>query len=214
MNIMKYANRLSFLSLCFIILSVLIFSMLACTSPSKETADVEPVSEPTEVIDATSYTSYFQQMEQDVVDRLLVDFATYVLRKPEHANPQTKFNPEFREYFEKKSAELEWIYALDKNDTVYFYLIRDGRDHKGKSNRGVGGKMVLNPSCQIEYFEELFVSKIIDRNNLEALGQRFMKAIENSESIASFIENPNSSVEWPDGRLFYSVQKSEWRYVD
>lgn len=214
MNTMKYANRLSFLSLCFIILSVLILTMLACTNPSTESADLDPVQEPIELIDTPTYTAYFDQLEQDVVDRLLVDFATYVLRKPEHANPETKFNPEFREYFEKKSMELEWIYALDKKDTVFFFLIRDGRDHNGKSNRGVGGKMVLNASHEIEYFEELFVSKVIDRINLEAIGQRFMESIDNNQSIALFIENPNSSVEWPDGRLFYSVQKSEWRYVD
>jgi hypothetical protein len=74
--------------------------------------------------------------------------------------------------------------------------------------------MVINAGNDIVYFEELFVTKIIDRINLESIGTRFMKAVEQGQNTSEFIQNKNNSVEWPDGRLFYSVQKSEWRYVD
>jgi hypothetical protein len=160
------------------------------------------------------YQTFLSDAEPDMMEKWLTNLAIFILRKPDAATYQTKFNPEFRNYYEAKSRESEWIYAFENKDTVYFFLIRDGRDNNGKANRGVGGKLVLNAANEIQYLEELFVTKIIDRVNLESIGQRFMQSVEAGESMDAFIDNPNNTVEWPDGRLFYSVEKSEWRYVE
>jgi len=189
------------------------FALLSCNNTNDE--QVSEIQDETEQVeDETFLDAYVKSLSPDVYDQRITDIATYVLRKPDAATWQFKFNPEFREYYVAKSKELELIYALQIKDTIFFYLIRDGRDQNGKSNRGVGGKMVLDPSETIIYFEELFVTKIIDRINLEAIGKRFIKIIRNGESVNDFIKDPNSSTEWPDDRLFYSVEKHEWRYVD
>jgi hypothetical protein len=150
----------------------------------------------------------------DIFDSLTVDMATYVLRKPEVATWETKFNPEFRNHFVKMSQDLEFIYGINRNDSIYFFLIRDGRDQNGKANRGVGGRMVLNDDYSIAYFEELFVTRIKDRAILESIGLDFMNTVSLNEQLDKFVSLEMSDIEWPDGRLFYSVQKSEWRYVD
>jgi hypothetical protein len=211
---MNLSSRIAFWSLCFVLLSVLILSVVSCQNAG-ESATLESSDEPIETLaDAKSYDDFIEEADEALREKWIVDMATYILRKPEHANWETKFDPEFRPFFEKKADELEWIYALPLGDTLYFYLIRDGRDHRGKSNRGVGGKLVLDASNNFQHFEEIFVTKIIDRVNLETIGKQFMAALENGESTNAFIENPSNAIEWPDGRLFYSVQKSEWRYVD
>lgn len=155
-----------------------------------------------------------EQLDSLSYNDLVIDIATYVLRKPDAATWQTKFNPEFRAYFTEKSKELELYANATYNDTIYAYLIRDGRDNKGKSNRGVGIRMVKNQENKIVYFEELFVTKIVDRMNLEGIGQRFLTHLKDQGTPSDFISNNNQNIEWPDGRLFYSVEKSEWRYVD
>jgi len=205
---------LSSWTLCFALLSMMMVVVGACDSDTKNLS-VELAEESPQLIGNTeSYEAFFQSTDQELIDKWIVDMATYVLRKPEHANWETKFNTEFRPFFENKAKELEWIYALPVADTLYFYLIRDGRDQRGKSNRGVGGKLVLDESNNFQYFEEIFVTKIIDRVNLEAIGVRFMSWVEENRNTHEFIDTPSNSIEWPDGRLFYSVQKSEWRYVE
>jgi len=211
---MNLSSRISFWSLCFVLLGSLLLSLVSCQN-EKQTEATAVSDAPIEALaDAKSYDDFILEADEVLREKWLVDMATYVLRKPEHANWETKFDPEFRPFFEKKARELEWIYALPLGDTLYFFLIRDGRDHNGKSNRGVGGKLVFNATNDIQYFEELFVTRIIDRINLEAIGKQFLAAVENGETTDAFIENPNHAVEWPDGRLFYSVRKSEWRYVE
>jgi hypothetical protein len=187
------------------------FTLLSCNNTNDEQV-IENHDENEQVEDETYLDAYVKSLSPDVYDQRIIDIATYVLRKPDAATWQSKFNPEFREYYINKSKELELIYALQTKDTIFIFLIRDGRDQNGKANRGVGAKMVLDPSETIIYFEELFVTKIIDRINLEAIGKRFINTIRNGESLNDFIKNPNSSIEWPDGRLFYSIDKHEWRY--
>lgn len=195
-----------------------LFLTLFIAAVSCDSADGENINESidTRILNEVSFPQFelHKTFQEEFQNRLFIDMATRVLRKPDAATWETKFDAEFRPYFENKASDLEWIYAVEKGDTVFFYLIRDGRDQRGKSNRGVGGKMVLNASNDIQYFEEIFVTKIIDRVNLESIGSRFMKTIDQGESTEEFIQNPNSAIEWPDGRLFYSVQKSEWRYVE
>lgn len=210
---MKYANRLSFWSLCFIILSILLLVVVSCNNGSNANGEKEGFTESGSP-DSLFYTEFLSSAQPELIDGWLVEIATYVLRKPDAATWQTKFNPEFRNYYEKLSNDLEWIYAREKQDTTFFFLIRDGRDNNGRANRGVGGKLVFNEANEIQHFEELFVTKITDRINLESIGKRFMMSIEEGSNLNSYIQNQNNLVEWPDGRLFYSVEKSEWRYVD
>ena len=213
MNTTITFRRLPFFSAFLFVLSMA-FLFTACGGDNSIEIQQNDDAGNQTTLNTDNYERFIQSADQELVDKWIVDMATHVLRKPDHASWETKFNAEFRPFYENKSSELEWIYALPKGDTVFFYLIRDGRDQRGKSNRGVGGKMVINAGNDIVYFEELFVTKIIDRINLESIGTRFMKAVEQGQNTSEFIQNKNNSVEWPDGRLFYSVQKSEWRYVD
>jgi hypothetical protein len=196
----------------FLFLSIPFF-LFSCNN---ESVDITRAPESKSLKNADTFTAleFHKNLEDSIQQRLLIDIASRVLRKPDAATWQTKFNNEFRAHFEKKTNELEWIYSIQQEDTVFFYLIRDGRDNKGRANRGVGGKMSWDGEFHITYFEEIFVTKIIDRVNLERIGRDFLLAIKDQQSSRSFLENNPSAIEWPDGRLFYSVEKSEWRYVD
>ena len=192
-------------------LSILLF---ACNHQDEYEGDFKQAMT---IQDKPNFEAFELQNTWDTVrlNRLMVDVATYVLRKPALATWETKFDDEFRAYYQKNARELEWIYTIERQDTLFFFLVRDGRDNRGKANRGVGGKLVLSETeNKITYFEELFVTKIIDRNKIEALGRDFLTTVSDNRELNAFIEEQNKQIEWPDGRLFYSVQKSEWRYVD
>jgi hypothetical protein len=191
----------------------LAFILSAC---SNEPAEIKQDNENKTSQKTSTFTEFeFQKsLDSELQNRLLIDMATHVLRKPDAATWQTKFDDEFREFFTKKASELEWLYSINRQDTIYFYLIRDGRDNNGRANRGVGGRMTWDAESQITFFEELFVTKIIDRINLERIGREFLTAVIDNKTSKDFIDSSSTSIEWPDGRLFYSIEKSEWRYVD
>lgn len=191
----------------------LAFILSAC---SNEPAEIKQDNENKTSQKTSTFTEFeFQKsLDSELQNRLLIDIATHVLRKPDAATWQTKFDDEFRAYFIKKASELEWLYSINRQDTIFFYLIRDGRDNNGRANRGVGGRMTLDAESQITFFEELFVTKIIDRINLERIGREFLAAVIDNKTSKDFIDSSSTSIEWPDGRLFYSIEKSEWRYVD
>jgi hypothetical protein len=214
---MNSSNRLSLLSFGVLVLVCLLLFLAACSDNLNKTNDDQNKelhhSEETQA-KITSYATFINTLDAQSLDTLRADMATFILRKPDAAQWDTKFNSEFRTYYANKIEDIELLFVLKKLDTLYFYLIRDGRDQNGKANRGVGGKMVLNDQFHILFLQEFFVTRIKPRAVLESIGLQFMEDVFNASSIENYNSNKKADVEWPDGRLFYSIEKSEWRYVD
>lgn len=214
---MKFSNRLSLFSFGLLILITLIMFLSACSEQNPQEGQNKNVG-----VEATydtltndaKYITFVNNMEAQSLDTLRVNMATFILRKPDAAQWDTKFDPIYRSYYINKMVDLELRYVFQKTDTLYYYVIRDGRDQNGKLNRGVGGRMVLNEQYQIQYLEELFVTRIKPRAVLENIGLQFMNDIEDTTPVENYTSEKKSDIEWPDGRLFYNIEKSEWRYVD
>ncbi len=214
---MKFSNRLSLFSFGLLILITLIMFLSACSEQNPQEGQNKNVG-----VEATydtltndaKYITFVNNLEAQSLDTLRVNMATFILRKPDAAQWDTKFNPEFRKYYANKIEDIELLFVLEKLDTLYFYLIRDGRDQNGKANRGVGGKMVLNDQFHILFLQELFVTRIKSRAVLESIGFNFLDDVNQNRTLRNYSSEKMADVEWPDGRLFYSVEKSEWRYVN
>jgi len=217
LNIMKLSNRLSIFSFGLLMLVTLIMFLSACSTNNNtrsENQNLEDNFSADTIINDSTYRTFFNDLEAQSLNTLRADMATFILRKPDAAQWDTKFNPEFRKYYANKIEDIELLFVLEKLDTLYFYLIRDGRDQNGKANRGVGGKMVLNDQFHILFLQELFVTRIKSRAVLESIGFNFLDDVNQNRTLRNYSSEKMADVEWPDGRLFYSVEKSEWRYVN
>lgn len=156
---------------------------------------------------------YYEKLSESEQDSLIVDLASFIIRKPAAATWETKFNPEFRSYFVKNASELQMLYLTQQADTFYFYLLRDARTVEGIKQRGVGGKYIYNQNSIISNFEEVFVTKVLPESDLKMIGGEYMNLALVKSDLTTFLSK-NEHIEWPDGRLFYSKEKYEWRYVD
>ncbi|MFN3918104.1 MAG: hypothetical protein ACK4K0_10215 [Flavobacteriales bacterium] len=160
---------------------------------------------------AYQINNFYNQQEKDT---LLVDLVSYIYRKPAIATWQTKLNPEFRSYFIKNAADFNIVYYhISEDSTHYYYLLRPARDPEGKQKRGVGGMFKRNGAGDIIDFEELFNTPIHPEAKLKEIGFVLFEEIISNKSIDRYLNN-KEHIEWPDGRLFYSKEKKEWRYVD
>jgi hypothetical protein len=147
------------------------------------------------------------------IDTLLVDFVAYIYKKPSMANYETKFNPEFRQYYINNTDRFEIVYYCIKEGVHYYYLLRPARNEEGFKQRGVGGMFKRNLNNEIVDFEEVFNTVIMSADSLKNVGYHLFAQLSTAGEINEFI-NDRSIIEWPNGSLFYSKEKHEWRYVD
>jgi hypothetical protein len=148
-------------------------------------------------------------------DTLLTNLATYIYRRPSAAQWDTRFRPEFRNYYFENRNIMELIYLHNDDSVYYYYLLRDAVDRESASiqKRGVGGKFTMNDSLQFITFEELFNTRIFPEDSLIQVGYTFMEEVTTTGSAETFI-NDKTVIEWPDGTLFYSEEKHEWRFIE
>jgi hypothetical protein len=199
--------------------SALIFTMASCESSQPVDSTQETVvTEDVPLVDLDqemdTYRSWFSALSAEEKDTLMTDLATFITRKPATAqNATSKFDPMYRSYYVKKREELEFVCAQKIEGKLFFYLLREARDAKGVRQRGVGGVFEFGDKGRIINFEELFNTRILEKDELERIGLGFMKVAKDANLLNDFIAD-QSIIEWPDGRLFYSKEKNEWRYVE
>ncbi len=141
---------------------------------------------------------------------LLVDLVTFIGRKPPTATSETRFDPEFRDYYTLYAKEFEIVYYHTKDDSLHlFYLIRPARSPLG-NRRGVGGMFRLD-NGQISGFEELFNTPVMEEDRLRDIGRELFEEMLRTGNADRFIGN-KEYIEWPDERLRYDKEKFEWRY--
>lgn len=199
-----------------LILLATISFFYSCNSKKTETGtdgETEKVVSQT-AQEQEEYVSFKSNLSEQEQDTLLTDLASFIIRKPAAALWDTKFNPEFRKYYVNNRSELELVYLTEAADTFYYYLLREARTNEGIKKRGTGGKYIVNNTTKsIEEFEEVFVSKVLPESELKKIGLEYMDLATGNSDLTEFLSD-NERIEWPDGRLFYSKQKKEWRYVE
>lgn len=151
--------------------------------------------------------NYFSQ---DQIDTLLTDMVTYIGVKPRTATSQSRFEPEFRQYYIQYAAQFKMVYFLiNEEGEHYFYLIRPARSPQGNL-RGVGGRFMMENE-KIYDFEEIFNTLVFDEETLTTIGSSlFLEMIENG-NVDQYFGN-SLYIEWPDHRLRYHKGLHEWRY--
>lgn len=187
---------------------------VGCASENPSPALEEKIATKEVVAEETNKHPVSAHYTENEKDTLLVDLASYIYRKPASATWETKLDPKFRNYYIRNTAKFKIIYYhIDEDNTHYYYLSRPARDHEGKQRRGVGGMFKRNEKNEIVDFEEVFNTPIHPEEKLKEIGLTLFEEMIAHRNVDNYLTDQNL-IEWPDGRLFYSKEKKEWRYVD
>jgi hypothetical protein len=201
-----------------------VFLMASCAESVKNETK-EPIKEETEdttivsnkLFDKVGSVDSTWMVEShytsDEIDTLLVDFVSYIFKKPSVATWETKLNPEYRKYYINNTDRFEIVYYSIKDNVHYYYLLRPARNEDGYQQRGVGGVFKRNEANKIVEFEELFNTNIMSSDSLKNVGYHLFSELISTGTVETLIKD-TTIIEWPDGSLFYSKEKNEWRYVD
>ncbi len=146
----------------------------------------------------------------DQIDTLLTDLATYIGVKPRIATSQTRFEPQYRQFYVQQARQFKMVFFFVNDQGEHFYyLIRPARSTHGNT-RGVGGKFRFAKQ-KITDFEEIFNTPVHKPEKLFEIGSELFREMINTGNVDRFIGN-REYIEWPDGRLKYHKGLYEWRY--
>lgn len=190
-------------------LAFLLFLLAGCGSGNRPSGGSEARGKTFALPVPESYRLQAWHSQEDA-DTLLVDMVTYIGRKPPLATAETRFDPEFRGYYQAYAGEFEIIYYfVQDSGTHWYYLIRPARSLHG-NRRGVGGMFRLE-NGRISGFEELFNTPVMDEDRIRLTGLELFEEMLQTGHVERFLRN-SQYIEWPDERLKYDKEKFEWRY--
>ena len=194
---------------------ILLFTIAFCvTCTNQPEPKTEETIIPFDIESAKKKYNEFANYSKAEQDTLMTNLTTFIFRKPSSSTWETKFNPEFRSYFIENAYNLEITYLHHQSDSLYYYyLLRDARDNKGMAKRGVAGKFYLNEKMAVTGFEEFCNTPIYEENKLVEIGFTLMEEMVAVGNVNKFLKD-KTVIEWPDGNLFYSTKKHEWRAVE
>jgi hypothetical protein len=202
-------------------LLLLTLALVACEATEKrpaasdtDTIPAEAATSPSDAItEARERYAFEHHFPGTLKDTLLANMVTFIYKRPTVAINRDRTDPEFRAYYVGHARSFTPLFLHMTPDSMHwFYVIRPARSVEG-DKRGVGGRFRTNQALEMVEFEEIFNTRILPEQELIEQGAILFEEMVNTGNVDAYLEN-KELIEWPDGRLFYSLEKREWRYVD
>lgn len=185
----------------YIVSTVLILFLLAGTGCKKN--------------ENPAYSSFFSKAE---ADSLMVDLITYVYKKPQNADHQSKFERKYRQYYTDQLPNFSWLALSPRSeDSYYFLILRPARDPQNRI-RAVGGYFEVGLSedktTAIKNLREIFNTPLLAGEEAKEKGNYIYKQmIRNDGDISALLHLPHY-IEFPNKTFTYDSVKHEWLYSE
>ena len=147
------------------------------------------------------------------IDSLLTNIVTYIYIPAPKATNQTKFQPQFRDFYTKNMARFNLQnYYQAEDGWSYFFLIRPV-GASPKFRRGVLGKFKLKEnSLMPTEFEEIANTPHLEEEVVKERGKYLFQELIKNGNLDKQMPMKHY-IEWPDEHLAYDKKKHEWMVV-
>jgi hypothetical protein len=152
-------------------------------------------------------SNYFNASERDT---LLTNIVTYVYQKAPYASNETKFQPQFRQFYVKNLPlfSIENLYQAP-DSTNYFFVVRPVGNN-AKYRRGVLGKFRLKKgSLMPTDFEEIINTPHLEEATVKERGNFLFKELVKNGNLDKYLSMKHY-IEWPDSTLVYDKKNNGW----
>ncbi len=151
--------------------------------------------------------SHFSEKE---VDSLLTNIITLTYQKAPYSTSKTKFNPEFRKFYESqvKNFKIEQITVLA--DSTYLFFMTRPVGSTNQFKRGVIGKFKLRKGSFMPLdYEEIVNTPHLKEDIVKERGSFLFREYSKNQSLDKYL-GMTHYVEWPDSSLVYDKKIHEW----
>lgn len=176
-----------------LILSLGIISLASCTNNSYDPAAI---------------------LSQQQIDSTTLAIAPYIVHLPSGATEATKFDPTFRDAYANKAKNIRITkYHVAEKDTIYFEIQQVARSVKFKKT-ATGGKLHVNASGKMDYYEEIYRTWKVDTATLNENSKIFFAAMVDNKDLSPYYTaqtNDDKHIEFPNETTQYSIEKRQWQ---
>jgi hypothetical protein len=152
-------------------------------------------------------------LSDNQADSLLINLVTYIHPLAPKATRETKFEPQFRDFYVKNSSKFTLENLQQTPDGwCYFLVIRPVAGGK-LFKRGVLGKFKLKENSVMPTdFEEIANTPHLKEGIVQERSQYlFQELVKNGNLNAQM--PMKQYIEWPDEHLAYDKKNQEWKVV-
>lgn len=155
--------------------------------------------------DKYQVSSYFDKTQQDT---LLTNIVTYIYSKAPQSSNQTRFQPQFRNYYVAALPKFNIEnYFISPDSTHYFFVMRPVGNLPYK--RGVVGRYKLSKNLMPYDFEEVVNTPHLEEKLVKERGKFLFTELIKSGNLNKYLTMKHY-VEWPDANLVYDKKQNEW----
>jgi len=152
---------------------------------------------------------FLTSMDQQKLIRESVYFS---MKLPPNANHQTKFDPEFKWYYDRAAKEVDLLkYCVDPNGTHYFLMTRVARSIT-PMREGIGGKIKLDAAGKLSEYEEIFRTWKMPSDSLKTRGAMLFDRMVMGKDLTLFYSKfqGDKYIEYPNERFSFDKTSRLW----
>jgi hypothetical protein len=174
-----------------LLLASALLTLLACTANKKDTID-----------------DYHNEAESKKILAQVVRYNYYNEGIPSQDRVLETYNEKYEKVLPSFSI---YKYAVGKDDFHCFVLYR--LHHKDRY-RAVGGRLKLNDQNRVIVYEEIFVTPLLPKNELDSKSDFLFDELVKHGKIEDDFLKMKQYVEWPNENQKYDTVKHEWILVN
>ncbi|MDO8968023.1 hypothetical protein [Algoriphagus sp.] len=154
---------------------------------------------------------YFKEKEQE---EIMAKIISYIYITPKGVIKSQRMLPENRPFYMKEVPNFEMVrFFKDAEGRYLFYLVRPARN-VNNHKRGVAGVFTLDDKGEIDYFEEVFVTKMIPEVDVKNFGNVIFDDFVSGKGKIEMNPLREDFIEFPSLMSVYDFEEKEWTYKE
>lgn len=146
-------------------------------------------------------------------DSLLINIVTYIYIPPPKATNQTKFQPQFRDYYTKNLSRFNLQNYYQAQDGWHYFSVIRPVAGGSLFKRGVLGKFKLKGnSLMPTEFEEVVNTPHLKEGIVQERSQYLFQELIKNGNLDKQMPM-KQYIEWPDEHLSYDKKTHEWKVI-
>ena len=147
-------------------------------------------------------------------EKFLQTMMRYASKLPPEATHETKFNDEFKWYYDKAVKEAQiWFCSFDEGDSTYnLFVARQARSIT-PMREGVAVKVKFDRRGGFKEYEEVFRTWKMPEDTLKKRGLFLFKTMVNGGDLKLYYSKfqQDRFIEFPDDRFYFDHAQRKWR---
>ena len=147
---------------------------------------------------------------------LLHEMVRYSSKLAPEATHETKFDPEFKWYYDKAFAECQILYCSFEKDSTYYLLVARQARSVTPMQEGIGLHVKFNDSGRLASYEEVFRMWKMPLDTLQKRGKFLFDLMVKKQDLELYYSKfqQDRYIEFPSDRFKFDVTSRKWKDLE